>query len=132
MRKPKPKESSIQTAILKYLNSLPGCRARNNHGSAFSGAGTPDITACYYGQHIEIEVKRPGGQLTKLQAHELAKWAEAGAITIVATGVEDVKLALVAFDPGRRWFEERQRVFGLHKLNQKSNREGLNDGNQRA
>ena len=92
----KPRESSIQTAILRYLNSLPGCRARNNHGSAFSGAGTPDITACYRGRHIEIEVKRPGEKPTKLQQYELAKWAEAGAVTMVATSVEDVRKMIEA------------------------------------
>lgn len=85
------KESSIQKSILDYLNSLPRCRARNNHGSAFSGAGEPDITACYYGRHIEIEVKLPGERPTKLQEHTLAKWAEAGAVTLVAISVDDVK-----------------------------------------
>jgi len=125
----KPRESSIQANILRYLNGLPGCRARNNHGSAFSGAGTPDITACYHGLHIEIEVKRPGGQLTRLQAHELAKWAEAGAMTIVATSVEDVKLAL---EPVRRWLDERQGIIGHGVLDQKPIQEGMNHVNQRA
>jgi len=95
------REVSIQSAILRYLNSIPGCRARNNHGGPYSGAGTPDITACFRGRHIEIEVKRPGGKLTKLQAHELAKWAEAGAVTLVATSVEDVRKVIEGMGEGR-------------------------------
>ena len=73
------------------MNSLPGCRARNNHGNAFSGAGTPDITACYRGRHIEIEVKRPGEKPKKLQLYELEKWREAGAVAVWVESLDEVK-----------------------------------------
>lgn len=90
----KPREAAIQAAILRYLNGLPGCRAENNHGNGWQGAGRPDIYGCYRGRMIVIEVKRPGEQPTKLQMHRLEQWAAAGAVAIVAVSVEDVKQAI--------------------------------------
>lgn len=96
------KESSIQDRILRYLNNLPQARAYNNHGSAWQGAGRPDIFCCYHGQFIAIEVKRPEEEPTKLQAHELQKLAGAGAITLVAKSLDDVK-GLVQELESRAW-----------------------------
>ena len=91
------REASIQSAILRYLKSLGRhCRTFNVHGNAWQGAGEPDIHACYRGRMIVIEVKRPGEKPTKLQEHALRKWAEAGAVTMVATSVEDVRKMIEA------------------------------------
>lgn len=90
------KESAIQRAILDYLNSLPSCYAVNNHGSAWQGAGRPDIFACYRGQFLALEVKTENGHLTKLQQYELNKWNSAGAKAGVVRSVEDVKKLLDA------------------------------------
>lgn len=54
-------------------------------------AGRPDIDACYQGQAFKLEVKRPGGRLTKLQAERLARWRAAGAVAEVVCSVDDVK-----------------------------------------
>lgn len=97
-------EKSIVVAILKYLNSLPGCYAIKTHGSKLS-SGQPDIIGCIKvpkkqgwpcrcGISLALEVKRPGGAATKLQESILAKWQEAGAIAAVVFGVEDVKKIL--------------------------------------
>ena len=88
------KESAIQRAILSYLNSLPNCYAVTNHGSAWQGAGRPDIFACYRGQFLALEVKTEDGYLTRLQQHELSKWNIAGAKAGVVRSVEDVKKLL--------------------------------------
>jgi Holliday junction resolvase len=84
-------ETTITNKILKYLNGLPGCKAEKRHGSQYSEAGAPDISACYKGQSIQIEVKRPGEQPTPIQHKRLRQWAEAGAFTGWVTSVEEVK-----------------------------------------
>ena len=89
--KPPPLEKTITRNIIKYLNTLPNCYARKVHGGRYQ-SGFPDIVCCRGGVAIFIEVKRPGiGKLTKLQKLELKKWNDAGAITIVAYSVDDVK-----------------------------------------
>lgn len=85
-------ETSIQSAVLKYLNSLPECVAENVSGNA-SQSGRADINACYKGRCIKIELKDPetGYQPTKQQLLYLAKWGAAGAITAVCYSLTDVK-----------------------------------------
>ena len=79
-----PLEKSIVSSILRWLKTLPGCYAEKRHGNQYS-AGRPDITGCINGRRFEIEVKRPGGKATKLQAEMLKRWREAGAVAGVAT-----------------------------------------------
>ncbi len=78
-------ESSIQAKIIKTLEAN-GCYVvktiRTNH------AGVPDIIACHHGRFIAIEVKQPGNKPTELQKHHLAKIAESGGITLIATAPE--------------------------------------------
>ena len=47
---------------------------------------------------IVIEVKRPGEKPTKLQEHTLRKWAEAGAVTLVAESIDDVRRLIGELD----------------------------------
>ncbi|MDQ0340251.1 Holliday junction resolvase [Caldalkalibacillus uzonensis] len=88
------KESTIQKKIVDYINSLPGCKAVVNHGSAWQGAGRPDIFACCWGRFVALEVKTETGELTRLQMHELSKWMDSGAVVAVVRSVEDVKKIL--------------------------------------
>jgi hypothetical protein len=88
-----PTEKSIVEAILKYLNSLEGTRARKIHGGPYM-AGWPDILCVKDGQAYFFEVKRPGGKATKLQLYELSEWMKAGAIVAIVTSVEDVRAVL--------------------------------------
>lgn len=101
-RRVAPLESAVVASILKYLNSLPDCRAIKTAGDA-KRLGEPDIDCCYKGRAIKLEVKRPGrehgysndtGKLTKLQIATLSKWKAAGAIAGVVCSVEDVKRIL--------------------------------------
>lgn len=85
------RESSLTTRIIKYLNSLPGCKAEKRHGSQYSEAGAPDINACYQGRSVQIEVKRPGEKPTRIQLKRLREWQEAGAVVGWVTDLEGVK-----------------------------------------
>ena len=85
------KESAIVKAILKHLNSLPGCLARKRWGGGMGVAGEPDIDACICGRSLQLEVKRPGEKPTLLQLKRLDEWREAGALVGVVTSVAEVK-----------------------------------------
>jgi len=85
------RESSLTTRIIKYLNSLPGCKAEKRHGSQYSEAGAPDINACYRGRSVQIEVKRPGEKPTRIQLKRLREWQETGAVVGWVTDLEGVK-----------------------------------------
>lgn len=85
-------ESTLQSKVLSYLNSLPNCIAENVSGNA-TQSGRADINACYKGRCLKIELKDPttGYQPTKQQLLYLDKWNAAGAITAVCYSLTDVK-----------------------------------------
>ena len=85
-------ETQLQSAVLKYLNSLPECMAENVSGGA-TQSGRSDINACYKGKCLKIELKDPktGYKPTQQQLHYLDKWAAAGAVTAVCYSLDDVK-----------------------------------------
>jgi len=84
-------EKPITRSILKWLNSLPSCKALKMHGSPFSYSGEPDIAGCLDGVAFHIEVKAPGKKPTPLQYQRLAEWKEAGALSFWTTSLEDVQ-----------------------------------------
>lgn len=94
-------ESSIQSDILDYINSLPQGRAENVSGNA-QQSGRADINACVKGLMFKIEVKTEDtaygrkGATTKQRLY-LEKWARAGAISCVVYSVEDVKWVVQRF-----------------------------------
>lgn len=92
------KETTITNKILKYLNSLPNCKAEKRHGSIYSEIGAPDVSACYKGRRIEIEVKVPGKEPEKIQEVRLRQWKNAGAYTMCATSLGDVIHAIGIID----------------------------------
>lgn len=79
-----PLESSITGSILRYMNSLPQCRAEKVKGSS-SASGRADINACFRGRTLRIEVKTPdhGNEASAKQNHNLDKWKRAGAVVMV-------------------------------------------------
>ena len=85
-------ESSLQSTVLEYLNSLPNCIAENVSGNARQ-SGRADINACYKGKCIKIELKDPnsGYQPTMQQLLYLKRWRKAGAITGVCYSLKEVK-----------------------------------------
>jgi hypothetical protein len=82
-------ESTIVTAIVQALKSVPGLVVRKRWGNAMGFAGDPDLSGCYQGRHFELEVKVPGGRLTKLQLERLREWRSAGALTGVVGSVRE-------------------------------------------
>lgn len=88
-------ESSIQSNIIDYINSLENGSAENVSGNA-QQSGRADINACISGLNFKIEVKtqdtaygRRGASIK--QRLYLEKWARAGAISILAYSTGDVK-----------------------------------------
>lgn len=89
-------ERDIQSSVLKYLNSLPGCMAENVRGNA-SQSGRADINACYKGNCLKIELKDPNDKsygITAQQKLYLEKWKRAGAIVKVCYSLDDVKMLI--------------------------------------
>lgn len=85
-------ESNFQSTVLKYLNSLPGCKAENVSGNA-NQSGRPDITGCYRGRMFKIELKTPDNKnkASKKQYLELRKWKNAGCVIAVIYDMETLK-----------------------------------------
>lgn len=92
------KESAIEKSIQKYLDSI-GAYHIKNHGSIFSRAGTPDITACINGTFVGIEVKRPHvGRVSALQRAHIKLIQRAGGVAFVACSIEETKENLKKFN----------------------------------
>lgn len=85
-------ESSFQAKVLRYLNSLPDCRAENVSGNAMQ-SGRPDINGCYRGRAFKLELKIPDhkNKASKKQELELYKWASVGCSVGVIYSMESLK-----------------------------------------
>lgn len=88
------KETGIQTRILDYLNSVPGCKAINIHGSVHTEKGTPDIFCCLHGKAILLEVKKDNETSDEIQKHRHRQWVGAGARVAVVRSLAEVKSLL--------------------------------------
>lgn len=85
-----PKESTIVAAIVKALRGR-GCWVTKLHGGPTQQAGLPDLLAVYAGRAMFFEVKRPGGEVTRLQSHTLDELKSAGAAArVVCSAAEAV------------------------------------------
>ena len=93
-------EKIIVGRITAALKKYPHIVVRKRHGTAMGVAGDPDLYGTINGRHFEIEVKRPGEQLTELQAKRLLEWKLAGAITGAAHSVDEA-LAILGLPHGR-------------------------------
>jgi len=80
-------EQQIQSRILKKLKERGIWAIKVINANR---RGCPDILACYGGDFVAIEVKRPDGVLSKIQEAQLKRIAESGGIAIVATCWEEV------------------------------------------
>lgn len=81
------KESVIQHQILRYLSGLGAYTSKTVVGNK---SGIPDITACFNGRYIAIEVKAKDKEATDLQKYNIDKIIKAGGIAFVAHSVEEV------------------------------------------
>lgn len=101
-------EKDIVAAILRHLKHRPRCFAWKTHGGMYGTAGIPDIIACVDGRFVSLEVKQPGGKLSRLQAATLGKIRAAGGVAAMVTSVEEAKRALPAEIPAADLVEPRQ------------------------
>ena len=53
--------------------------------------GVPDLIACKDTQCIWIEVKRPGGKLSKLQEYRISEMKRKGLQVMVCYGVDEIE-----------------------------------------
>jgi hypothetical protein len=96
-------EQAIQNSILEYLHRRGILAWRINSGAVkaahgglitLAPAGHPDIAGIYNKKPLYIEVKKPGGKVTKLQQTFIDTLLEAGALAFVATSIDDVRYHL--------------------------------------
>ena len=59
-------EKSIENKIKQYLSKLNVYHYKV-HGNGFQRSGIPDIIACINGKFLGLEIKKPGGIVSKLQ-----------------------------------------------------------------
>jgi hypothetical protein len=79
---------------MRALRSVPELVARKRWGSEMAAAGDPDLTGCFRGRHFELEVKAPGGRLTRIQEVRLEEWRAAGAVVGVVHSAGEALCAL--------------------------------------
>lgn len=82
-------EKRITDAIVKWLRAQ-GAWAVKVHGGAYGHAGQPDVSCCWQGRYLGLEVKVPGGRLTAIQQHVLGSIATAGGIAACVHSVDEV------------------------------------------
>lgn len=90
-------EAALVAAIQRELTKRRAYHF-NIHRDGAGRNGLPDIFAIYKGRPLVIEAKTPTGQLTPLQEYELGRARRAGATTVVARHVDDVRHALDQID----------------------------------
>lgn len=91
-------ETSIQSNIIDYINSLPYGIAENVSGNA-QQSGRADINACIHGFTLKIEAKTEDTEygrkgMTTKQRLYLEKWARVGAMSCVVYNVDDVRYVI--------------------------------------
>ena len=93
-------EKDITAAILRYLRCLPECFCWKEHGGQYGTAGIPDIICCYRGRFLGLEVKQPGGKLTKLQEITLERIRAALGEAHKVTSVAEVRAIIERLEDG--------------------------------
>lgn len=85
---------------IQHLITSQGGRCFKIHGgdNPYQEAGIPDILACYRGRFIGLEVKAPGGKLSRLQMQVLSEIDTAGGIAAVVDNTEQVLKILKRID----------------------------------
>lgn len=88
-------EKRVQSAIMSKLAELadkgePLFFERRQAGGFSYKKGIPDLYAVYNGQHIEIEVKAPGGLRSPMQIKFMEKCRKLNMLCICADCVDDV------------------------------------------
>ena len=93
-------EKKVQNNIVDYLKSLekqgfPVMVERRQAGGFSYKMGIPDLYAVINGIHLEIEVKRPGGQLRPMQEKYKQKCIDKNIAYVCADNVDIVKIEVI-------------------------------------
>jgi len=86
-------EKSLVRSLLRLPARYPRLVLVKTQGGP-GRRGLPDLIGCYQGRALAWEVKVEGGVLTPLQARELERWSQAGAMAAVIRSVEDAERLL--------------------------------------
>ena len=86
-------ESSLTKSIMRKLRSKGGFWIKI-HGGPFQVLGIPDIIGCYRGRFCAFEVKRPGRDLTRIQAATIQMIKKAGGLALMITSFEEAEAVL--------------------------------------
>jgi hypothetical protein len=89
-----PLESTIQRAIMRWLNTLPHCEAMVYTAHQRGRRGMPDILGALCGQMFLIEVKQPGATSRPDQVADQRKWRKAGALVGEVASLDEAKILL--------------------------------------
>lgn len=90
------KENTIIKKIRRKLkeNYGPDLWFFKTHGGADQVRGLPDLIGCYHGYFVAMEVKKPGGRATDLQAFTLQQIRAAGGYATVIHSFEEAEAFL--------------------------------------
>lgn len=86
------RENKIQASIVKFLRKQKDCWVYPTC-DRFT-VGVPDVLGCLKGRFFALEVKKPTGRLSKIQAYQLKKVRDAGGIAARVDSLEDAKKVL--------------------------------------
>lgn len=87
--------SGVVQPVLDYLNSLPGSKAINIHGSVFCERGTPDVIGSIRGRTVAFECKRDETEAPEaIQKWRMSEWLAAGAVVGAVSDVKHVDMIL--------------------------------------
>lgn len=76
------KEKVFETKVKGYLHSI-GAYYVKNWGGYFMKAGVADLTICYKGYYIALELKSEDGRPSKLQLYNKKLVERAGGISMI-------------------------------------------------
>lgn len=97
---PKNPESKLQDKCLKFIKELEKqghpIIAINQHGSAFSSRGVPDILMCVRGIFIAVELKIAPNEPTDLQENYIERIRNAKGLALVINEFDEFQ-ALVNY-----------------------------------
>lgn len=91
------KETALQERIQRYIRANGGYVFKN-HGSMITEPGRADLTACYRGFYIALEVKEDDNKPSRQQIIHRDKVIKAGGVAEVVRSVDEVKEILRKID----------------------------------
>lgn len=97
-------ETLLQQKIQKYLEAK-GAYVNKNWGNMFTKPGIADLTVCYRGLYIAIEVKVGNNKPTEAQMVHANLVQNAGGISVIVWSLDEVKELIEGIENGKiKWY----------------------------